>query len=343
MEYEVIVDGVDKKQWQQYASRFADYSIYQTWPYQQVRAEMDGQKLSSVVIKDEKGQVVTMSQVRMKYFRPLGLKIGYIQWGPLFRDKDGEIACSIQALQKLRETYLAKKVNVFRVVPNVELNSTGLEFASMLQSAGFEHVECSKPYLTMMIPLEDCEEKIRQRLHRSWRRGLIKAEGNGINIKESADSKYFEILQKMYVQAKQRKGFKGLNPEEFVMTQGMLSNEEKMNVITAYWEGEPVASHASSHLGDTAVGTLAACSEKGLECSASYLVWWRTFLAAKKAGMKKYDLGGIDPDNNPTVYQFKSRMGGKEQFHIGVFEACANGAIRTIWRMSEGVYNLIRK
>ncbi|MBA7668576.1 hypothetical protein ES703_76689 [subsurface metagenome] len=91
------------------------------------------------------------------------------------------------------------------------------------------------------------------------------------------------------------------------------------------------------------MGTLAACSEKGLECSASYLVWWRTFLAAKRAGVKWYDLGGIDPDNNPTVYQFKSRMGGKEQFHIGAFEACDNWAIRTIWRMSERVYNLIRK
>ncbi|MCK4826963.1 peptidoglycan bridge formation glycyltransferase FemA/FemB family protein [bacterium] len=343
MACEVIVDNISREDWERYAGNFADYSIYQTWAYQQVRAEMDGQEVNRVVVKDENGHVATMCQIRIKHFKPLGLRIGYVQWGPLFRAMDGTLKCSVEALRALREAYVGTKVNVLRVLPNAEANQTGREFAAILESVGFEYVSSVKPHLTMMVPVDDSEEQMRRRLHRSWRRGLIKAERNGIEIKESADSKYFEILEKMYVQIKKRKRFKGLNPQEFVRTQRMLSPEEKMNVITAYWDGEPIASHASSHLGDTAVGTLAACSEKGLECSASYLVWWRTFLAAKRAGMKSYDLGGIDPDNTPTVYQFKSRMGGKEQFHIGAFEACDNWAIRTIWRMSERNYNLIRK
>ena len=343
MACEVIVDNINREDWERYAGNFADYSIYQTWPYQQVRAEMDGQEVSRVVIKDENGRVVTMCQVRIKHFKPLGLKIGYVQWGPLARAMDETLKCSVEALRALREAYVGTKVNVLRVLPNAEANQTGREFAAILESVGFEYVSSVKPHLTMMVPVDDSEEQMCRRLHRSWRRGLIKAERNGIEIKEGADSKYFEILEKMYVQTKKRKRFKGLNPQEFVRTQRMLSPEEKMNVITAYWDGEPIASHASSHLGDTAVGTLAACSEKGLECSASYLVWWRTFLAAKRAGMKRYDLGGIDPDNNPTVYQFKSRMGGKEQFHIGAFEACSDSCARATWWLAENIYRILKR
>ena len=88
MSYEVIIDNVDKAEWERYAKGFADYSIYQTWSHQQVRAEMDGQEVNRVVIKDENGHVVTMCQIRIKRVKSLGLRIGYVQCGPLFRGKE---------------------------------------------------------------------------------------------------------------------------------------------------------------------------------------------------------------------------------------------------------------
>jgi lipid II:glycine glycyltransferase (peptidoglycan interpeptide bridge formation enzyme) len=99
----------------------------------------------------------------------------------------------------------------------------------------------------------------------------------------------------------------------------------------------------TSHLGDTAVGVFQASSEKGLKYRASYLVWWKALLAAKYAGMKRYDLGGVDPDRNPNVYQFKLRMGAEEAFHIGAFEICENPIVKKIWHAAEWAHNLIRK
>ena len=70
-------------EWERCARQFTDYSIYQTWSYQQVRGESDRQKISRFIIKDENGHVSSMGQIRIKYVKMLGLKIGYIQSGPL--------------------------------------------------------------------------------------------------------------------------------------------------------------------------------------------------------------------------------------------------------------------
>jgi len=343
MACEVIVDNISRGDWERYAGNFADYSIYQTWPYQQVRAEMDGQEVNRVVVKDENGYVVTMCQIRIKHIIPLGLRIGYVQWGPLFRGKDGKIICSTEALKNLREAYLTHKVNVFRVVPNARDDEVGRCFAEMLQSAGFTHVKSVEPYCTFVLPVDDSEEEIRRRLRKSFRRDLRYAEKADIEIKEGKNKEFCDMLEKLYHGLLRRKKFKGLNPREFIETQNSLSTAEKMNIILAYKDAEPVAAHLASNLGDTAVVLLAASNEEGLACGSSYLIWYKGAISALHAGMKWYDLGGIDPDNNPTVYQFKSRMGGEEAFHIGTFEACSSGMVKNVWRVAEKVYRLVKK
>lgn len=343
MTYEVIVDSVSREEWEEYAANFADYSIYQTWPYQQVRAEMDGQEVSRVVIKDENGHVVTMCQIRIKRIIPLGLRIGYVQWGPLFRGKDGKINCSTEALKELREAYLTHKVNVFRVVPNVCTDEVGRTFAEMLQSAGFAPVKRIEPYRTFLLPVDDSEEEIRKKLHKSFRRDLKYAEKADIEIKQGSSKEFCDVLEKLYLVLLQRKKFKGLNPQEFIETQTMLSTPEKMNIIVAYLDDEPVAAHLASNLGDTAIVLLAASDERGLSCGSSYLIWYRGAISALHAGMKWYDLGGIDPDNNPNVYQFKSRMGGEDTFYIGAFEATTSTIVKNMWHIGEKIYRLIKK
>lgn len=343
MACEIIVDDIRREDWERYAGNFADYSIYQTWPYQQVRAEMDGQDISRAVIKDENGKVATMCQIRIKHFKPLGLKIGYAQWGPLFRGKNGKITCSTQALQQMRKAYLPNKVNILRLVPNVRNDEVGLAFAEMLQSAGFQSYPVVQPYRSFLLRVDDSEDGIRKRLRKSFRRDVKYAEKAGIQISQDSSEEFCDILEKLYSLSLQRKKFQGLNLREFIRPQQMLSAAERMNITVAYYDGEPAAVHLASNLGDTAVVLLAASSEKGLECGASYLVWYKGAIAALKAGMKWYDLGGIDRDKNPNVYQFKSRMGGGEVMHIGAFEACTNSVVKRLWSMAEKTYTLVKK
>ena len=343
MTYEVIIDNVNQSEWERCAKGFSDYSIYQTWAYQNGRAEMAGQELSRAVVKDENGKVVTMCHVRIKNVKGLGLKIGYVQKGPLVQAKDGEITCSTEALIALREAYIGSRVSVLRVVPNVCDDETGQRVSQMLKSSGFKFVSSVFPYRTLMLNLDGSEEEIRSSLDRNFRRNLKKAEKSGIEIFEGQNGEYCEILREFYLSMVKRKGFKAIDLDEFIKPQSQLSSAEKMSFVVAYWEGSPISVHLASNLGATGVALLVATNEKGLRCGSSYLIWWKACIAAKNAGMKKYDLGGIDPENNPGGYQFKSQISRQESLGIGTFEACSSLLVRNIWRASEKIYNFVKK
>ena len=343
MEYEVIIDNINKYEWEQFASRFADYSIYQTWPYQQVRGEANGQEVSRIVINDRHGQVITMCYVRIKHIRPLGLKIGYVQWGPLIRRKDDTVKCSVEILKTLREAYVGQRVNVLRLVPNVRNKGVGQELVGMFEQSGFQRVHNVAPYHTTLIPIHYSEEILRSRLHQSWRRKLKKAEGTDIEIRECTDEDSFAILEKFYLEMMRRKGLKGLTPQEFTRTQALLSDAEKMNMIVAYYDNQPISAHLTANFGDTAILLLTAGNEKGYQMKASYLVWWKAILTSKRLGMKIYDTGGIDFQKVPTVSHFKAGLGGEECSYIGAFEVCTNMMVKNIWRMVERTYKLVKK
>ena len=117
MAFEVRIDTIEQAQWEEYASQFADYSIYQTWAYQEVCANLDGHKVSRAVIQDEKKNIVAMTHIRIR--RVMGFSIGYILAGPLFLKKDGTCSCSAEVVKALRDAYLGSRVNVLRIVPSI--------------------------------------------------------------------------------------------------------------------------------------------------------------------------------------------------------------------------------
>ena len=342
MRFEVHIDDVTREQWEQHAKLFADYSIYQTWPYQQVRAEMDRQDVSRAIVTDEAGNPVTMCQVRIKNVKALRLKIGYAQWGPLLRRKD-DTSCPVEAMRMLRDAYVGSRVNVLRLVPNIQDGEVGNLVRQNLVRGGFERVGHYEPYRTFILKVDDSHEQIRARLHKSFRRDLKTAEKSGLQMQQGTGEEFCRALDDLYGKLLNRKGFKGLDSQEFIRTQALLASPEKMNFFLASQDGEPAAILLSAALGDTSLVILAAASEKGLKCGASYVVWYQGAVAAHNAGMKSYDLGGIDPDKNPKVYQFKSRIGGSETIYIGAFEAAANPVVKSIWHLTERVYRCIRK
>jgi lipid II:glycine glycyltransferase (peptidoglycan interpeptide bridge formation enzyme) len=342
MDYQIRIDNFDEEFWRSRAADFMDYSLYQTWSYQQVRAQRDGQSVSRFVIQSTEGDPRLIGQVRIKHVHPIGLRIGYIQWGPLCRKRTGIAGDAAALLAVLKEAYIPAKVNILRVSPNIFEAESG-DLAKQLQDAGFEKRHRIEPYRTMLFPLETDEEGIRSRFHSGWRRYLNKTQKAELEIQQGPQQAYFEVLKTLYENLLERKGFEGLNADIFARTQQLLPDSEKMNVVLARQGHEVLTAHVSSHLGDTALGVLAGSSENALPLNSTYLVWWHTLLAANRAGMKRYDLAGIDPENNPQVYQFKQRMGAVEARHVGVFDASSNALVKSIWRLAESAYNCLKR
>lgn len=338
MAYDVLIDEIEPAQWAEYARGFADYSIYQTWAYQDVRADVDGHHVSRAVVKNDNNEIVSISHVRVRRVTSLGLKIGYIHMGPLFFKKDGVCGCSGEVVKALRDAYLGPRVNVLRIAPNIIDDSENQRFVEIFESNGFQRLKGVPPYHTMILPLDCSSEDLRMGLHQKWRKKLRKAEKAGVEVVERSNEEPFKVLDNFYQELRERKGFKGVDPEVFARSQGALSNAEKMSLFVAYFEDDPVTVHVTSSLGDTAIALLVASNEKGYSCWSSYLTWWKALMASKDKGMKKFDLGGIDFENNLNVSRFKAGLGGQEKSHIGAFEAYTNTVVKNLFRMAEKVY-----
>jgi lipid II:glycine glycyltransferase (peptidoglycan interpeptide bridge formation enzyme) len=238
-----------------------------------------------------------------------------------------------QAITVLRDALFENGIHVVRLVPNIVDNDAGQKVVGALTSAGFVPIEGKHRYRTFLVNVSDSEDAIRSRLRKSFRRDLRYAEKAGFEVKAGPDDELFNILVELYEGSKRRKGFKGLEMAEFRLPQGQLSREEKMKVFVAFHEGKAASALLSSELGDVSITLLAASNEAGLKGGSSYLLWYQACISSCRKGLKWCDLGGIDRQANPTVYEFKSRLGGQEVSHIGAFECYRDTRSRLVMKM----------
>jgi len=339
----VYIDSIDHKEWKSNSKYFKDYSVYQMWEYQQVRAARAGQQLNRILIVDDHDSPVLMGQMRIQRMPVLGLRIGYFQWGPLIQCEPYDESSAREALILLRQSFLGSKVNVLRLKPNIENDNQGEQWGNLFSSAGFKRVTNVPPYQTIIVSLAESPEQILSVMDREARRNIRKAEKANIEFREGTSGEFFDILKRLYTQAKERKGFHGIDADDLAEAQKLFAEEDKIKILIAYHENEPVSAHATAHIGLTAEPIIVANTPNGLKLGSSYLIWWKAYLRAKELGMRFYNLGGIDKKLNPNGYVFKKRMGGREVVHICSFEACVNPIAEKICHAGEWVYRLIKK
>ena len=330
------IDDFAEAEWTAQAANFLDHSVYQTWAYQEARAEFDRQRMSRFMVLDG-DTVVAMAQMRIKSIPLIKLGVGYIQWGPLMRHRAGLTASSADIYTAIKDAYLGKLISVLRIQSCVPDDEDGQENLSALQSSGFELAPQNKPYHTILIPVDRADEEIQAAFSRSWKRNLKKALKRGLTVEMGKGHEHLATFDRLYKDAIARKGFAGLDPSALYRVQERADEAEKPNIIVVSLDGEPVTVLIGSYLGDTAMDLLAANNDKALACGSSYVAYWHAFRAARDAGMSRYDIGGIDAKGNPNVFEFKRRTGGVQQLFIGVVDAFQGGLVRRIFYLTEGL------
>ncbi len=330
-------ESFTQEEWERQADHFRDYNLYQSWAYLQVRAERQGHSLRRICLL-YKNEPCLMAQIRIIRIPLISMKIGYVQWGPIMRKTDRLDTVPIESLERFRSALVPDTVQVLRIVPNLYTNEVPPSWDEDVKQAGWTPVSFVRPYHTFLFPLDLSEEAMYKKLHRKWRATLKKAQQEGLTVSESNDMKYLHVLDNLYRYSQKKKQFRGLDLEEYIRTQEQLLTDQKMNAVIISEKGEPLSVDVNSYLGDTCLGLFQSTSQRGLEINASYLVWWETFLAARRAGMKRYDMGGVDPAKNASVYQFKKRIGGDEVFQVGCLEAYANPLAARIWKVLSRIH-----
>lgn len=340
----VSLQNLDKNQWQQLAPSFLDYNYRHLWAYSEACARLHHARCEHVAIRNEH-TIIGLAAVRIKTIPLLGTGLAYISGGPLIRrNHRPDIDHLEQTLQALREEYVTRRSYTLRVQLPTGPQSWLKQIGEVYQTNRYAVSTQSRPYRTVVLDLTPSQEAIRARLAQKWRNQLNAAERKNLVIQSGTQSELFTQFNSLFQQLIERKGFHvDLDPQFYARLQNEHAESDRLLVSIAMHEGKPVAGHIGAMHGDTCYYLLGATTDVGLELKAAYLLQWHVIKTAHEHELKAYDLGGIDPEANPGVYLFKSRMGGDDITVPGPFEMLPQGIRGYMQRNAETLYRSLRQ
>jgi hypothetical protein len=331
------IDTVDKERWDQICRDFSDANIYQTWPYGMIRS---GQRNVTHLLLKQNNAVIAAVQGRLARAPFLKFGIVYFLWGPLWKRRDAAVNVEVfrQALRAIRAEYVDRRKLVVRIVPNLP-DSDSESLRPIFDEEAYMFQPRVKRRRTILMDIRPSTEQLYKGLHQKWRNRLNNARKQNLKLIEGEEDSLFEAFERIYLEMMDRKHFiDSTDPGQSRALQRHLTPDQKMKVVLCEIDGEVCAGSICSALGDTAVYLWGATSNRGLKSNASYLVHWRTLEWVKSRGCQFYDLNGIDPTNNPGVYQFKSRFAGVhgcDLYLVGGFDAYPTFTMKALFSTAD--------
>ena len=329
------VRRLDRIEWEAAVGGFRDHSYRQCWAYGVALAARRGAVSEHVAIElgDE---LVGLADVRVKKLPVIGGGLAYVSGGPLV---DNDLDRLGDCLGALVREYVDRRGLTLRLQPPVGDEEHNAAVADRLTRAGLRPTDRGGRYRTVLLDVEREPDAIIASLHKNWRQSIRRADRNGVTVSFGRGVERFEAFSSLLEELRARKPF-GLDLDErfYADVQAELPEHEQLEVGIASLDGVPVAGNVTSIHGDTAVYLLGATTEAGLRSQASYLLHWRTIELMRERNVSWYDLGGIDPEANPGVADFKLRTNGFDVTAAGPFERSPRGARGRVAGWAEQAY-----
>jgi lipid II:glycine glycyltransferase (peptidoglycan interpeptide bridge formation enzyme) len=340
---QVEIDKIDKVSWDQMLLQFDDASICQTWSF---GAEF-ASNISHMVLK-EGNKIVGCCQVILRDLFPL-MKMGYaiIKWGPLYKTRGENLNLDVLRLllREYKEEYGRRRGRLLRI----ELQTTDERkevLKGILVSEGYERNLKVNPNRALKLELSPSLSDLRNDFLQKWRNCLNKAEKYNLKITEGTGDDLYKIFLMLATEMVERKNLTKKHAslyQFFQRVQADLPELIKMRIFICEIEGEPISAAICSALGDTGTYILGATAQKALKFNASYLLQWRIIQWLKEKGIRYYELGGIDPQQNPGVYHFKLGIAGRrgwDETFIGEYRGCFRFSGRMMEFLLDSLYGL---
>jgi hypothetical protein len=340
----LTVRAATDAEWAASVGSFWGYGYRQTWAYGETLARLRGAASEHVLVYDA-GRLVGAADVRLRRLPVVGGGLAYVSGGPLLNLRSGDERLPFflaRTLRALKQEYAVRRGCVLRCVPPLDMADEPAGVAELFRAEGFGTCASPPPYRTIQLDISQPVERIRGQFAQKWRNALNGALKQPLSVSVREDAEAIARFATLFTSFVARKGFAvDLGPDFYSEVQGRLPPKERLVVQLAELDGDLVAGHISSMLGDTCVYLLGATGPAGLRSKAAYLLQWNTILLAKERGLRWYDLGGIDPVDNPGVYHFKRGLGGKDVTAPGPFELSPGGWRALTMRRAEAVYQYL--
>lgn len=193
---------------------------------------------------------------------------------------------------------------------------------------------------SLLLELGRGEAGLEKGLSKNWRHNLKRSEKAGFTFSpwEKPDA---EVLYGLYSAVDELKGI----PVQFTLDEcrGLL---RALSGRLMLWKcvnrsGEIIALRGCGTAGSEARDLLAAANEEARSTYASYALLWRLLLHCDRLGIRRYDLGGIDPAATEGVYNFKKGTGARRMRCLGEWDRANAGLFR--WLVNFMLARLLKK
>ncbi len=316
--WKILSEETAKEIWNENLIRLANHSAFQTFEQGQLENSLGWQPQYWVYL-DEKGEIKTMF---LGLLRQYALGIGFV-WsvgGPAgeVTNCDESLQREILARTNLKHLYLRVRWDCkYNIRKTLFLRSKNWQRSPFTMTSG----------LTMTLDISVETKEISTAYSKSWQRNLRLAKNQSVLAEKSSNPNIVEI-RKVLAEMEMWKNLPVLFSYE-KLEKIFKENGQNLVFFQAKDEaGNLLAFRAALLVGKCACDFIAATSHKGRELRASYLLFDELTKYLQQAGVKQYDLGGIDPSGNPGVYTFKKKTGAREVELLGEWEWASSEWLR---------------
>jgi hypothetical protein len=314
----------DRAAWRAAAAGFVDRSLMQDWAFGDAKAET-GPWRAERGLFTQNGRVVGAVQAMIREVPWIGGGLVWINRGPLWRTPAGESPDRLGALLEVLRARWARGGYYLRVAPPLE---------GACSAPGF--VATGTPgWASARVDLSAPADVLRAGLHQKWRNALNKAERNGPAV--SSGVEFFSDFCDGFARFLADKKFPtSLTPQFLARLQERFPPERRMVAHLAHVGGAPAGGALIARYDDTAEYLAGFATEAGHGHNVGQLLLWRALIAAKDAGVRWFDVGGMDEARTPEgIYHFKAGLGGAPYRLAGEIEYCpADPRARLVrWRV----------
>jgi peptidoglycan pentaglycine glycine transferase (the first glycine) len=168
---------------------------------------------------------------------------------------------------------------------------------------------------TIWLDLSVGRDVIFKNLHKNVRNGVRRAAKAGVSVQTTCDPERICEFVALCSSISARKGFDLRVSSAFMKTlldDSRNSKDVEAVLVVSLKDGELGAGLFILRAGQS-VHLIAAGANRDLRQErVGEACQWGVIEWAIARGCTRYDLEGIDPSNNPSVYEFKKRLGGEE-------------------------------
>ncbi|WP_321430943.1 peptidoglycan bridge formation glycyltransferase FemA/FemB family protein [uncultured Methanolobus sp.] len=309
----IITDDFDNIEWDQFVLDHPHGNIFQTSYMSKVYEKTNKYEPVRLVAKDEgSGELLALVQGSV-ISEMLGIFSSFssrsvLQGAPLFVDSVSGME-AVRALMVHYNKLVGKKI-VYTQIRNMW--DTG-DCSEILTNLGYKYDE----HLDFLIDLNRPEEEIWSDIQKSRRKGINRAERNGIVVRSVENKEELDLCYNLVLETYKRFKIPIADISLFEAVYDDLSITDHADFFIAFKNEEVVGTRITLNYKDVVYDWYAG-SRQGVDYVDEALVWYILKINAGK--YKVFDFGGAGhPDKPYGVREFKRRFGG-EMVNYGRYE-----------------------